>query len=122
MHAAGPTLAKTPHRRIDVIALAQNALSRLDQFAARYGSMRLLAQALDQPHAETPLKFADLQADRRLRQVEPARRRREAPLLDHLEEGPQLVEIEAAQPKFSLSKGLKQQICLTSDHVASSSG
>jgi hypothetical protein len=84
--------------------------------------MCLLAQALDQLHAETPLELADLQADRRLRQVEPPRRRREAPLLDHLEEGPQLVEIEAAQPKFSLSKGLKQQICLTSHHVASSSG
>jgi hypothetical protein len=105
-----------------MITLAQDALSRLDELAARYRSMRLLAQALDQPHAETPLKFADLQADRRLRQVEPARRRREAPLLDHLEEGPQLVEIETTHPKFSLSKGLKQQICLTSDHVASSSG
>ncbi len=87
MHAAGPTLAKTTHRRIGVIALAQNALSRLDELAARYGSMRPLAQALDQPQAETPLKLADLQADRRLRQVEPPRRRREAPLLDHLEEG-----------------------------------
>src|SRR5205814_3322866 len=31
-------------------------------------------------------------------------------------------EIEAAQPKFSLSKRLKQQICLTAYHVSSSSG
>jgi hypothetical protein len=61
-----------------------------------------LAEALDQPQAETPLEFADLQADRRLGQVEPPRRCREAPLLDHLEEGAQLVEVEAAQPKFSL--------------------
>jgi hypothetical protein len=30
-----------------------------------------------------------------------------------------LVEVEAAQPKFSLSNGLKQQICLTANHVSS---
>ena len=119
MHTTGPSLAITTHRRIGTIALAENTLRRLDELAARHGSMRPLAQALDQPQAETPLEFADLQADRRLRQAEPARRCREAPLLDHLEEGPQLVEVEAAHPKFSLSKRLKQQICLTSDQVAS---
>ncbi len=80
--------------------------------------MRLLAQALDQPPAEAPLELANLQADRRLRQVETARGRRETPLLDHFEEGPQLVEIEAAQSKFSLSKGLKHQICLTAKVVS----
>jgi hypothetical protein len=41
-------------------------------------------------------------------------------LLDHLEQGPQLVEVEAPQPKFSLSKALKQQICLTFQDVSSS--
>ena len=92
----------------------------VQELTARYGRMRPLAEPLDQPHAETALEFADLQANRRLCQVEPPRRRREAPLLDHLEEGPQLVEVEAAQPKFSLSKGLKQQICLTSQDVSSS--
>src|SRR5450432_370449 len=107
MHAADPAFAKPTHRSVGFIALAKNPPGRLDEFAARHGGVRLLAQALDQPHAEAPLEFADLQADRWLRQVETARRRGEAALLDHLEEGPQLVEVEAAQPKFSLSKGLK---------------
>src|SRR5882724_5343824 len=120
MHAADPALAKTTHRRVGVIALAKNAAGRLDELAARHGRMRPLAQALDQPHAETALEFANLQADRRLRQVEPSRCRGEAALLDHLEKGPQLVEVEAPQPKFSLSKGLKQQICLTFKDVSSS--
>src|SRR5439155_6454031 len=107
MHPADPPLAKPAHRRVGVIALVKNAPSRRDEFAARYGGMRPLAQALDQPHAETPLKLADLQADRRLRQVEPARRCREAPLLDHLEEGLQLVQVEAAQLKVLLIKRIE---------------
>lgn len=49
--AVDPTLAKTTHHRIGVIALAENALGRLDQLAARCGSMRPLAQAFDQPQA-----------------------------------------------------------------------
>ena len=53
--------------------------------------MRLLAQTLDKLQAEAPLELPDLQADRRLCQMQPARRRREAPVLDDLEEGPQLV-------------------------------
>jgi hypothetical protein len=77
--------------------------------------MRLLAQALDQRCAKTPLKFTYLQTHRWLRQVEPPRCRREAPLLDHLEQSAQLIEIEPAHSKFSLSKALKQQICLTTN-------
>jgi hypothetical protein len=52
-----------------VIALAENTLRRFDKLAARNRSMRLFAQTLDELQAESPLKLADLQADRRLRQV-----------------------------------------------------
>src|SRR3981189_2459483 len=91
MHVADPALAKTAHCHIDEIALPENALRSLNELAARHGGMRLLAQALDQPHAETPLEFADLQADRRLRQVETARRGRETAVLDRFDDsgGPQ---------------------------------
>ena len=48
MHAADPPFAKTPHRRISEIALAENALGSLDELATWHGRMRVLAKALDQ--------------------------------------------------------------------------
>jgi len=45
-------------------------------------------QASDQAQAETSLELTDLQADCRLREIEPARCSREAALLDDLEESP----------------------------------
>ena len=77
--------------------------------AARRRGVRLLAHALDQPHAEAPLELADLQADGRLREVEPARRGREAAVLDHLEKRPQLVEVEAAHLKDVLIKTIRNK-------------
>ena len=74
-------------------------LRGIGKLAARHGGMGLPAETLDQPHAEAPLELADLQAHRRLRQVQPARRGGEAAVLDHLEKGPQLVEVEAAHLK-----------------------
>src|SRR5262249_43974329 len=65
------------------------------------------SQALDQPHPETPLQLADLQADGRLGQMELARRRREASSLDHLDEGPQLIEVEAAHPQVFLIESIE---------------
>src|SRR5882724_5483341 len=102
-------------------ALAKAAHFRLDQRAARHRGVRLLAQTLDQPHAKTPFEFAYLQTDCRLRQVEAARRGREASALDHLDDGPQLIEVEAAHAKLSLSKPLKHKICLIREVAASSS-
>ena len=104
MHVADPARAKTLHGGIDEIALAENTLRGLDQRAARHCGMRRFAQTLDQPHAETALELADLQADCRLRQVETARRGREAAVLDHFEQGAQLIEVEAAHPKAPLIK------------------
>jgi hypothetical protein len=52
-----------------VIALAENTLRHFDKLAARNRSMCLLAKTLDKLQAEWPLKLADLQADRWLRQV-----------------------------------------------------
>src|SRR5258708_31348435 len=112
MYPADPTLAKAAHFRFDQIALAENAARGLDQRAARHSGVRLLAQTLDQPHSKTPFEFADLQADCRLRQVEAAGRGREASALDHFNDGPQLIEVEAAHAKLSLSKRLKHKICL----------
>ena len=89
----------------------ENALRSLDEHAARRRGVCLLAQALDQAHLKTSFEFAYLQTDRRLRQVEAPRRGREAPALDHLEKSPQLIEIEAAHAKLSLSKRLKHEIC-----------
>ena len=58
----------------------------------------------DIPSSGPPyVELADLQAYRRLRQVQPARRRGEAAVLNHLDEGSQLVEIQAAHSKYSLS-------------------
>jgi hypothetical protein len=61
--------------------------------------MRLLAQPLDQAHAEPPLELADLQAHGGLRQVQLARCGREAAELDDLEERPKLIEVETAHLK-----------------------
>ena len=102
MHAADPAVAETAHGRFGERAVVEDAARRLDQVAARRGGMRLLAHALDQPHVETPLELADLLAHRRLGEVEPARRGREAAELDDLDESPQLVEIEASHLKLPL--------------------
>ena len=48
---------------------------------------------------DAALELADLQADCRLREVELARCCGEAAELDHLEESPQLIEVEAAHLK-----------------------
>ena len=61
--------------------------------------MSLLAQALDQLHAETSLQFAYLHAHGRLGKIEPACRRREAPALGHCLESSQLIQVEAAHLK-----------------------
>ncbi len=107
LNAADPTVAKAAHRRFGEIAILEYALRGLDQVPARDGGMRLLAHALEQPYAEAPLELADLQAHRRLREVEPARRGREAAELDDLEQGPQLVEIEASHLKDPLIKPIE---------------
>src|SRR5262245_57455266 len=106
MDAADPAVAKAAHRRFGEVAVVEEALRGLDQSTARRGGMRLLAHALDQPHTEAPLELADLQAHRRLRQVELTRRGREASELDDGDEGPHLVEIEAAHLKESLIKSI----------------
>ena len=93
----------------------ENALRSLDEHAARRRGVCLLAQALDQPHLKTSLELANLETDRRLCQVEAPCRGGEAAALDHLEEGPQLIEIEAAHARLSLSKRLKHEICSISE-------
>ena len=69
---------------------SRKTLCSLNELAAWHSGMCLLAQALDQLHAETPLELADLQADRRLCQIETARHSREPVALDHLEQDPRL--------------------------------
>ena len=96
MHMADPALAETAHRDIGEIAFVKDAARRFNERAARHRGVRLFAEALDQLHVEAPLELADLQADGRLRQVEMTRGGRKAAALDHLEQGAQLVEAEAA--------------------------
>jgi hypothetical protein len=55
-----------------------------------------LAEALNQIHVETALELLHLMRYRGLRQIELFCRRGETPALDDLDEGPELVEIEAS--------------------------
>ena len=68
-HSADPTLTKSPHRRINLIALTEKTLRSLDERATWNRGMRLLAQPLDELQAESPLKLSNLRANCRLRQV-----------------------------------------------------
>ena len=80
-----------------------------EQIAAGGGRMRPAADALDQPHAEPALQLLDLQADRRLRQVETACRGGKAAKLHHVGERLQVVEAEPAHgSKYYLSTALFQ--------------
>ena len=103
-HMTDPSVAKAAHGGIRVLAFMKNAPGHLHKRLTRHRSVRLLAEALDQLHAETPFEFTNLQADCRLCQVEMARSRRKAAALDYFEQGAQLIEVEAAHPKWLLSK------------------
>src|SRR6476469_4419294 len=81
-HASDPPFAKSPHRRIDRVALAKNAPCGFDELTTRNRGVCLLSQTLDQLQTKSPFKFTYLQADRWLRQVEPTRGRRKTAALD----------------------------------------
>ena len=66
--------------------------------------MRLLAEALDQLDAQAGFELADLQADRRLGEVERPRGGGKAPLSHHFRERAQMVEIQVAHAKLVLIK------------------
>jgi hypothetical protein len=72
--------------------------------------LRPATDPLDQTDAEPPFELADLEADRRLGQVEPRRRRRKAAQLDDHGKSFELVEVDAAhEPKIYLwSVSIKQ--------------
>src|SRR5438045_1910136 len=92
----GSTATHRPHRR-----LVEEAPAMRQQIAARRGGEGALADALDEADAELRLELLDLQADRRLRQVEPLRRGREAAERHDLAQRLDLVEIEIAHVKVS---------------------
>ena len=66
--------------------------------------MRLLAEALDQPDAPAGFELADLQADRRLGEVERAGGGGKASLPHHFGERAQMVEVQVAHVKSILIK------------------
>jgi hypothetical protein len=70
-HLAEPAVAVAAHGRQQALTLPGEALGVLDQLAARSRREGALAHAIDQAHAEPQLELADLQADRRLRKIEP---------------------------------------------------
>src|SRR6185369_9011019 len=75
-HAAEPALAVAAHGDERALGFGGDAAAVLDQGAPGLGRERALAQALDEAHADAALELADLEADRRLREVEPPCRRR----------------------------------------------
>ena len=106
-HPADPAVAEPAHRRFGEVAIVEDAARRFDQVPAGHRGVRLLAHALDQPHVEAPLELADLLAHRRLGEIEPAGRGREAAELDDLDQGSQLVEVEAAHLKHQLMEMIR---------------
>jgi hypothetical protein len=100
-HTSDPPIAKSPHRRIDGIAFAENAPGCFDELTTRNRGVCLLSETFYQFQTKSSFQFTYLQADRRLRQVEPTRGRRKTAALDHFEKGPQLVQAEAPHSKIS---------------------
>src|SRR5258708_25108625 len=70
------------------------------QFLAGRTCARAPADAIYQPHPESPLKLFHLKTDRRLREFEPLRRRREASQFDDMRECLKMIEAEAAHQRF----------------------
>jgi hypothetical protein len=66
--------------------------------------MRLFSKAFDELHAETPFQLTYLQAYSRLREIESARGRREAPTFNDFDKSPQLIKVDVAHPKEFLIK------------------
>ena len=98
-HLAAPEsrqrLEQRRHRAVDPGCMVQ-------KFAARRRRHRAAAHPLQQANAQALLELADLLADRRLGQVELGGRGREGAQPHDLGEGMDMIEIEAAHPKFLL--------------------
>src|SRR5262249_45014823 len=88
--------------RLGAVARTEDAIRRRDQISPWRRGMRLLAEPLDKLDGEAPLELADLHADCRLREMQLAGCGGEAPALDHCNEGPQLIQVEAAHLKASI--------------------
>jgi hypothetical protein len=71
-----------------------------DQLLTGLREVGALAEALHQIHVETPLEFLHLMRHRRLRQIELFCRGGETAALDDLDEGSQLIEVEAAHARI----------------------
>src|SRR5262249_7577950 len=95
-HAAEPALAVAADGDERALGLGGDADAGLDQRAAGCGRERTFAKPLDETHAEAAFELADLQAHRRLREIELPRRGREAAELHDFAERPELVEVQAA--------------------------
>ena len=93
-------LQRVRGRRLDPADMRQ-------QVPPRRGRLDPPPEPLQQTHPEPPFELADLQADRRLRQVQQLRRRRDAAERDDLLEGMELIEIELSHlgPAISQTKG-----------------
>jgi hypothetical protein len=66
------------------------------------------ADPLDQAQADAVLELADLQADRRLGEIEARRRGRKATELGDLSQGVKVVEIDASHSNYFLYHSLEQ--------------
>ena len=94
------------HRRLDPADMRQ-------QLAPRRGRLDPPPEPLQQPHPEPPFELADLQADRRLGQVQRLGGGRDAAERDDLPERVKLVEIELphAENSYATDRNNKISFC-----------
>ena len=96
MDAPDAAVLVATHGSERAVRLGHHAPAVLDQVASGRGRERTLPHAFDEGDAEAALELANLQANRGLRQVQPASCFREAARLGDLREGAELIEAQAA--------------------------
>ena len=94
--SAEPSAVEPAHLHLRAVIVLQKLPRVGEQLLAGLRQVGALAEALHQIHVETALELLHLMRYRRLRQIELFCRRGETAALDDLDEGPELIEIEAS--------------------------
>ena len=101
MDAPDAAVLVATHGSERAVRLGYHAPAVLDQVASGRGRERTLPHAFDEGDAEAALELANLQANRGLRQVQPASCFGEAARLGDLREGAKLIEAQATHIKIN---------------------